>query len=140
MKKLLQLVLLALGLGSTLNAQVGTTLTNGLVAQWLLNGNANDSLGVSPGVATNVQWISTNGPSGEIETIGFFNGNSSIKVSPNPALNLNSNGFTLSVLVNPSTFQPLQGSGNNFYQIIYGGGITYVQNSSYNMDISGQTH
>jgi Sulfatase-modifying factor enzyme 1/Concanavalin A-like lectin/glucanases superfamily len=98
-------LLVALLLSSMAGAQTYDTnsLTNGLVAQWLLNGNADDTLGVSPGVASQVVWTNATNAMSTIQNMAYFNGNSAINVNPTSNLYSTTNGFSLLAWINPAT-------------------------------------
>jgi hypothetical protein len=81
---------------STANVLRNNTLLSGLVANWPLDGNANDSLNNNNGTATNVSWVV-----GKIGQAASFNGTSSKIVIPSSAsLNSPSTALTLCLWVN----------------------------------------
>jgi hypothetical protein len=126
-------LLAALLLSSIVGAQTYDTnsLTNGLVAQWLLNGNANDSVGINGGISANVTWTNVTSISKSNIICGYFNGYSSIKVLPNPALNVGSNGITLSLNIKVDNTI----SNYDAMEVIFGGGQTLISDCSYRLEI-----
>lgn len=106
-----------------------------IAAQWLLDGNANDSLGLNNGVATNVQWVSAE-LGGQSRNVAYFNGNSGITVNESPQLQLGPS-FTLTAWVNVATW-----SGkdvNNGHVIFTAGGIPNISEASYATGITEWT-
>lgn len=73
--------------------------TNGLVGEWLLNGNANDSSGNgNNGTASNVTWTTTDaGPQAQN---GSFNGSNSIVTVPSSSV-LNPTAISVSLRYKP---------------------------------------
>ena len=81
----------------TASAQAQSWITNGLVAEWKLEGDANDTIGSSTGNAQNVQWV-TKTVGTKLKTVAFLGGESGIggiNIPNTPALNLHSTGYTL---------------------------------------------
>jgi hypothetical protein len=104
----------------TANAQMN--LTNGLVAYYPFNGNANDASGnTNHGVISGATW--TNGILGTATNALFFNGASRVVVSDNPSLNP-TNAITLS-----AWFKANNWNGNN--RIINKGDLQYQLTAQY---------
>ena len=101
MKKLL-FVLLFLSVLSV-NAQVPSYVpTNGLVAYYPFNGNANDASGNGNNGVVNGATL-TSDRNGNVENAYNFDGSNFISVSDNDLLDL-TNDFTISSWFNPSSF------------------------------------
>jgi hypothetical protein len=129
MKKLILSLLVAVGL-------IGSGDAATLAAEWQLNGNANDYLGYSDGVASNVQWVTGSDAQGNSRQMGYFDGTASISVAPTTQLNMSSSGFSITAWVNASTFLPT--GGNAFYDILMAGGVVYNRDDAYNLRINSQ--
>lgn len=92
-------IILATALASTLGAQ--TILTNGLVAYYPLNGNANDAIGTNHGTVNGA--VSTTNRFGSASSAYSFNGSSSrINFSSLPLTQVAN--WTLSAWVKPANF------------------------------------
>lgn len=104
MKTSILSLLVAVGLiGSTAASVLTGSLTNGLVAYYGFNGNANDMVGGNNGSVYNA--FLTTDRFGNANSAYSFNGSSSyIDLGNSPSFNFGSNNFTLScwVNVNPS--------------------------------------
>jgi Tfp pilus assembly protein PilE len=81
---------------SSAGASNTTDITNGLVAWWKLNGDANNSVGSPNGVITNA--TSTIGQTGVADTAYSFNGSSSI-ISTNSTFGIGSTNASISCWV-----------------------------------------
>jgi hypothetical protein len=116
MKKQILALLVAVGLIGSVHSAKGSVIA----AQWQLNGNANDFLGYSDGLASNVQWITGTDAHGNSRSMGYFNGTSSISVAANSHLYLPSTGFSITAWVKPDTLIPT--SINSPYSVLMAGG------------------
>ena len=111
-------------------------LNNGLAARYPLNGDASDALGISPGVASNVTWKNGVDASGQYATMAYFDGSSSVSIQPTPNLNMSTGAVTMSAWVNASTMDGI--TGETYYNLIYGGGVSGVKNASYLLALNQQ--
>jgi hypothetical protein len=121
MKKTILSLLVAVGLIGSVSAQ--------LVAEWKLDGNANDSIGSANGNATGVTWVTSNF-NGYNRTVASFDGSSYIQVPHSTGIDLGNN-FTLSAWVNVTGFPNTH--DNNQYPIFDAGGQPMVSESSYSL-------
>ena len=114
------------------SASAQSWLTNGLVAHWKLDGDANDAVGNSSGNAQNVQWV-TKTVGTKAKTVAFLGGESGIggiNIPNKPALNLPSTGYTLTGWVMSPDFS-VTPPPNTFFTLIASQGIPGVQESAY---------
>lgn len=73
-----------------------SALWQGLVAQWKLEGDAEDVLGISPGIAQNIQWQSGL-PGNRQRAVAYLGGGpvGGVNVQKTPALNLPATGYSI---------------------------------------------
>lgn len=118
--------------GSVTSNPVTLTVASGLVAQWKLEGNANDSVGASNGVAQNVQWVSQK--VGDVSrTVAFLGGASSvagISVPKTPSLDLPITGYTISGWVMSPNFTAAP-PANGYFTLVASQGIGGQQEDAY---------
>jgi hypothetical protein len=121
--------------GTLLQAQTQLTgsLTNGLVAQWLLNGNANDSIGGANGSVSGVSWV-TNSINGSTQMVALFDGTGGISINDVSTLHVGSS-FSMSAWVNVSTWGNT--GGNNGYTIFNAGEPSSWPSNPHEAAISG---
>jgi hypothetical protein len=121
--------------GTLLQAQTQLTgsLTNGLVAQWLLNGNANDSIGGANGSVSGVSWV-TNSINGSTQMVALFDGTGGISINDVSTLHVGSS-FSMSAWVNVSTWGNT--GGNNVYTIFNAGEPSSWPSNPHEAAISG---
>lgn len=127
MKKLILSLLVAVGLIGSASAAVFTgDLTNGLVAYYSLNGNANDSSGNGNDGVVIGNLISTNNQLGQSNGAYYFNGSSSIASSGPDNRSIVSNNFTLSFWFQPNCSESLGAettSGTSYWHSYVIGGV-----------------
>ena len=113
MKKPILSLLVAIGLIGNIQSAVIPSL----VAQWNLDGNANDSIGTANGTTTGVSYVTSNF-NGFNRTVAHFDGSGGISVNNVSGLRVGTQ-FTLSAWVNVSSWGNT--GGNNGYSIFAAG-------------------
>lgn len=109
---------------------------NGLQARWLLSSNATDSLGISDGVASNVQWVSQN-IGGTVKQVAYLGDGGEISVAKTSALNLPATGFTLAGWVMSPDFSSAP-APNAYFTLIESQGVVNQHQAAYNLRYSSQ--
>jgi len=107
-------------------------VTDGLVARWLLAGNANDSIGSANGTASSISY-SSSVVAGQSRLVADFGGSSSIVVPETGSIDLTST-FTLAGWFKISTW--VDGGVNGGYAIFSAGGVPDVAESAYSARIT----
>ena len=117
----------------TLNTTVvRADVTDGLVARWLLDGNANDSIGSANGTTSSISY-SSSVVAGQSRLVADFGGSSSIVVPETGSIDLTST-FTLGGWFKISTW--VDGGVNGGYAAFRAGGIPNVAESAYTAGIT----
>lgn len=98
-------------------AVVRADVTNGLVARWLLDGNANDSIGSANGTASSIIY-SSSVVGGQSRLVADFGGSSSIVVPETGSIDLTST-FTLAGWFKVSAW--FDSGVNGGYRVLQGG-------------------
>ena len=114
-------------------------LTNGLVARWKLDGNANDALGVSPGIAQNIQWV-TQTVGATPKTVAFLGGGGGVgglSVAKTTALNLPATGYTIMGWVKSTNFSATT-PPNTYFTLIGSQGINGQQEDAFGVGYGPQ--
>lgn len=107
-----------------------------LQAEWLLQGDAADHLGVSDGTATGVQWVNAY-INGSPRTVASFNDFSSILVPKTASLNLPATGYSLMGWVKSPDFSSAP-APNAYFTLFRAGGIPNQSESAYSFRFSSQ--
>ncbi len=124
--------------GGALNSYSQTSVDQYLVARWLLNGTAADSVGTANGVATNVSWT-TDTILGQQRQVAYMgNAGSSISISSNSSLNLQSGGFTIVGWVKSPDLSAVS-TVNSYYTLIDSQGVSGQHESAYDLRYSASS-
>jgi hypothetical protein len=107
------------------------TLTNGLVARWMLNGSGAETIGNSSAIANNVQWVKSN-IYGSERQVAYLGSGGTLFVPKTPALNLHGTGFALIGWVKSPDFSIVPGP-NTFFTLIDSQGQSGVIDSAYRL-------
>jgi len=126
-------------LGSVTTSQASLNISGytfsqwqGLVAQWKLQGDATDSLGISNGTAQNIQWQTANvgGTSKTVAYLGSSSAVGGVTVNKTPALNLPSTGYTITGWVQSPNFG-VTPPPNTYFTMLDSQGVGGSQQSAY---------
>ena len=125
--------------GSVTTSQTSLNLTGytftqwqGLVAQWKLQGDATDTLGISNGTAQNIQWQTANVGSTS-KTVAYLGGSSAlggVTVNKTSALDLPSTGYTITGWVQSPNFG-VTPPPNTYFTMLDSQGVGGSQQSAY---------
>ncbi len=111
-----------------------TVLPAGLAAQWKFDGDSNDTLGRSPGVAQGVQFV-TSEVLGRPQTVAFLGGSggpNGVTVAKTAALDLPSTGYTIVGWVNSPSYAPTP-PPNTYFTLIASQGIVGAQHDAFRL-------
>ena len=126
-------------LGSVTTSQASLNISGytfsqwqGLVAQWKLQGDATDSLGISNGTAQNIQWQTANvgGTSKTVAYLGSSSAVGGVTVNKTPALDLPSTGYTITGWVQSPNFG-VTPPPNTYFTMLDSQGVGGSQQSAY---------
>ena len=117
MKKISVFPSLIILISALSSVQLRADITNGLVARWLLDGNANDSIGTANGSPAGVTY-SNSTVAGMNRLVANFDGASSIAVPETASLDL-TNTFTIAGWFKVSAW--VDSGVNGGYRVLHGG-------------------